>query len=169
MPILSIQTVQAGLVGVFPSLAYINTNDTLAEALATGYLNNEVAAGYSFQMPCMACVTTRDTPSSQPRVNWLYVSHVGKNWSLIPSDLVSSTTPLQVKSVVAAAAAGGSAAQSFTDDFCTTDSNVQGTWVTQTTPGQIVTIVPGNGSFVVTSTTNVGAGTFSYTITNEGL
>jgi hypothetical protein len=70
-----------------------------------------------------------------------------------------------MKSVAAAAAAGGAAAQSFTDAFCTTGSVVIGNWVTQTTPEQVVTIVPGNGSFIVTSTGDAGAGTFSYIIT----
>lgn len=78
--------------------------------------------------------------------------------------LVVSTVPNQLKSVHAAAAAGGAAAQSFTDAFCTTTSVVIGNWVTQATPAEVITIVPGAGSFVVTSTTNAGAGTFSYII-----
>jgi hypothetical protein len=70
-----------------------------------------------------------------------------------------------MKSVAGAAAAGGAAAQSFTDAFCTAGSVVIGNWVTQTNPGEVVTIVPGAGSFVVTSTADIGAGTFSYIIT----
>ena len=54
--------------------------------------------------------------------------------------------------------------QSFTDTFCTATSVVIGNWVTQTNPAEVVKIVPGVGSFVVTSTADVGAGTFSYII-----
>jgi len=78
--------------------------------------------------------------------------------------IVVSTAPLKEKMVIGAAAAGGAAAQSFTDAFCTSSSLVVGNWVTQTNPGQIVKIVPGNGSFVVTSTVDIGVGTFSYKI-----
>ena len=70
-----------------------------------------------------------------------------------------------MKSVYAAAAAGGNAAQAFTDAFCTTGSVVIGNWVTQANAEEVVKIVPANGSFTVTSTGDVGAGTFSYIIT----
>ncbi len=79
--------------------------------------------------------------------------------------LLVSTTPLRSKYVVAAAAAGGAAAQSFTDAFCTSASHVVGNWVTQANAASVLTIVAGNGSFVVTSSANAGVGTFSYTIT----
>lgn len=78
--------------------------------------------------------------------------------------LVVATTPIRMKAVDAAAAAGGAAAQSFTDAFCTSTSVVIGNWVTQTNAVEVVKIVPGNGSFVVTSTADAGAGTFSYLI-----
>ena len=79
-------------------------------------------------------------------------------------DFVVSTAAVRMKSVAAAAAAGGAAAQSFTDAFCTSGSVVIGNWVTQTNPAMVVKIVPGNGSFVVTSDTDAGVGTFSYII-----
>lgn len=78
--------------------------------------------------------------------------------------IVVSTTPIRTKTVFGATAAGGAAAQSFTDSFCTASSVVLGDWVTQTNPGNKLTIVPGAGSFVVTSSVDIGAGTFSYTI-----
>lgn len=78
-----------------------------------------------------------------------------------------STAPIKVKSVAAAAAAGGSAAQSFTDAFCTSSSNVIGNWNTQANAASVLTIVPGNGSFVVTSTADAGVGTFNYVIINS--
>ena len=79
-------------------------------------------------------------------------------------DIVVSTAAVRMKSVAAAAAAGGAAAQSFTDTFSTTGSVIIGNWVTQTTPVEVIKIVPGNGSFVVTSTGDAGVGTFSYVI-----
>lgn len=78
--------------------------------------------------------------------------------------VVVSTAAVRMKSVAAAAAAGGAAAQSFTDAFCTSGSVVIGNWVTQANAGEVVKIVPGNGSFVVTSTADIGVGTFSYII-----
>lgn len=79
--------------------------------------------------------------------------------------IVVSTAAVRLKSVAAAAAAGGAAAQSFTDAFCTSGSNVIGNWNTQTTPASVLKIVPGNGSFVVTSSADAGVGTFNYIIT----
>ncbi len=78
--------------------------------------------------------------------------------------IVVSTAAVRMKSVQAAVAAGGAAAQSFTDAFCTSTSVVIGNWVTQANAASVLTIVPGNGSFVVTSTADAGAGTFSYII-----
>ena len=78
--------------------------------------------------------------------------------------IVVSTAAVRMKSVDAAAAAGGAAAQSFTDAFCTTTSVVIGNWVTQANAASVLKIVPGNGSFVVTSSADAGVGTFSYII-----
>jgi hypothetical protein len=75
-----------------------------------------------------------------------------------------STSPIKIKSVAGAAAAGGAAAQSFTDAFCTAGSNVIGNWNTQTNAASVLKIVPGNGSFVVTSSADAGVGTFNYII-----
>lgn len=79
-------------------------------------------------------------------------------------NIVVSQGPVRMKSVLSAAAAGGAAAQSFTDAFCASTSVVIGNWVTQANPASVLTIVPGTGSFVVTSSANAGAGTFSYII-----
>lgn len=83
MPILSVTPGQTGLVGVFPSLAYIETNDPLATVLVTGYLNHEVQNGISFQLPCIASVSTKETPTSASRIGWFAISHSGANWSLV--------------------------------------------------------------------------------------
>jgi len=78
--------------------------------------------------------------------------------------VVVSTAAVRMKSVAAAAAAGGAAAQSFTDTFCTAGSNVIGNWNTQANAASVLKIVPGNGSFVVTSSADAGVGTFNYII-----
>lgn len=79
--------------------------------------------------------------------------------------LVVATSAIRMKSVAGAAAAGGAAAQSFTDAFCTSSSNVVGNWNTQANAASVLQIVPGNGSFVVTSSADAGVGTFNYIIT----
>ncbi len=79
--------------------------------------------------------------------------------------LVAATTAIVMKSVAGAAAAGGAAAQSFTDAFCTSGSNVVGNWNTQANAASVLKIVPGTGSFVVTSSADAGVGTFNYIIT----
>ena len=78
--------------------------------------------------------------------------------------LLVSTTALRTKIVAGAAAAGGAAAQSFTDAFCTSASCVIGNWNTQANAASVLKIVPGNGSFVVTSSADAGIGTFNYII-----
>jgi hypothetical protein len=83
MGIINVQAVQSGLVGVLPSLAYIYTDDTIAEVTTTGYLNKEVANGLQISLPCIAAVSTKATPTSAPQVGWYQVSHVGANWSLV--------------------------------------------------------------------------------------
>jgi hypothetical protein len=83
MGIINVTPGQVGLVGVLPSIAYINTDDTIAEVITTGYLNKEVANGLQISLPCIAAVSTKATPTSQPQVGWYQVSHVGANWSLV--------------------------------------------------------------------------------------
>lgn len=95
MSIISINTIQTGLVGVLPSISYINTSDTLATVLGTGYLNHEVQTGYSFSLPCIAAVSTLATPTSLPQVGWFTVQHSGVNWNLVattnPGDVTLPT------------------------------------------------------------------------------
>ncbi len=78
--------------------------------------------------------------------------------------IVANATQGLMKSVTAAAAAGGNAAQSFTDTFCTATSTVVGNWNTQANAASVLKIVPGVGSFVVTSSADAGVGTFGYII-----
>lgn len=83
MPIINVTSVTSGLVGVLPSLAYINTSDTIAAVQVTGYLNKEVANGAIFSLPCMALVSSQTTPQAAQDVTWFEVQHVAGNWSLV--------------------------------------------------------------------------------------
>lgn len=82
MAIINVTAGQTGLVDVLPSIAYINTTDTLAQATTAGYLNKEVMNGVQFNLPCIAVVSTKATPTSVPQVGWYEVQHIGANWSL---------------------------------------------------------------------------------------
>ena len=109
MPILNIQSSQAGLTGVLPALAYINTNDTEAQVLATGYLNQAVRSGLaSFSSPCMCCVSTVNSAGAQPDVGWYELSYSAGNWSLVSTenaapavfaDTTSSATPGTIRAL----------------------------------------------------------------------
>ncbi len=263
MPILNIITSQAGLTGVLPSVAYIQTSDPISTVVTAGYLTKSVQSGLvSFSMPCLATVSTIESAGAAPVVGTYNVSYANGAWSLTdtagggsvtlptianhiavytntsgglsedattainggniqaglsgtagaiysyPSTaskgkfiyaavantgntdvtisnaahgqatvyslgdigastggVVVATSAIRMKSVAGAAAAGGAAAQSFTDTFCTSASNVVGNWNTQANAASVLKIVPGNGSFVVTSSADAGVGTFNYIIT----
>lgn len=91
MPILSINLNVTGTIGVKPRIVYIDTNDTLVQVTATGYLNQSVQEGFSFNEDDMALVSTRTTPSSTSiQVGWLEISKSGENWSLVPTNTPGS-------------------------------------------------------------------------------
>ncbi len=60
MAILDVVTSQTGLVGVLPSIPYINTNDIQTTVLTAGYLNSVASQGYIFNNRQMALVYTTD-------------------------------------------------------------------------------------------------------------
>lgn len=61
MAILNIQTQQPpGLAGINPAFIYIETNDTLAEVLTTGYLTDSALQGFVFLNSQSALVLTTD-------------------------------------------------------------------------------------------------------------
>lgn len=139
--------IQAGLSGTAGTVA------SFPATLANGSLVlSALNAGGAFITTIRNSVMGQSTVYSLPDIN------------AATGGIVVSTAAVRMKSVAAAVAAGGAAAQSFTDAFCTSGSVVIGNWVTQATPAEVITIVPGNGSFVVTSTADAGAGTFSYII-----
>lgn len=93
MTILNIAFVETGLVGVKPNLCLIETNNTLAQVTATGFLNEAVAQGNQFSDSTMACVVTKTSPSAaSAQVGWLEVQKSGANWNLVPTGAPGSVT-----------------------------------------------------------------------------
>ena len=83
MSIINIQSSQAGLSGVLPSVAYIETSDTIAEVVTAGYLNQSVQSGLaSFSMPCMALVSTVASAGAQPIAGWYTLAYAAGVWTL---------------------------------------------------------------------------------------
>ena len=114
MAILNIVTYPTGLVDVNPSVAYIETNDTLATVLGTGYLNKAVQQGYTFNEAMMCCVSTKTTPSATSvQVAWLEVAKSGANWSLVSTN---STQPLATNQIFVGNASGVATAVAMSGD-----------------------------------------------------
>ena len=86
MPILSVDTSTTGLVGVLPSVIYINTNDTYATVTTSGYLNASKQQGQSYSNEQMALVYTTDQG-----VVWLAVEVSGSTYSLAAPDSPGET------------------------------------------------------------------------------
>ncbi len=91
---------------------------------------------------------------------------VGTSALVFDLGVVTSTTPLRMKSTSQnVTASTGTTARTFTDTFCTTSSIITGNWASQGSAASILTIAPGSGSFIVTSTADPVSGVLSYTIT----
>lgn len=88
MGIKNVKLDQAGLAGVKPRFIYIETDDTVADVQATGYLNSLVE-NFQFRLDeqMMALVSTKTSPGSSSSELALFdVSKSGNNWSLIAND-----------------------------------------------------------------------------------
>lgn len=99
MPIQNVQINQPGQSGVSPAIIYIETNNTLAEVTAPGYLNGIVSRfGTPLFEGNVALVTTKISPSAlSTQIGWLAVIRSGENWSLSPT-----TSPSDVNSIIGA-------------------------------------------------------------------
>ena len=95
MTVLSFQINYPGQAGVFPSEISIQTNNTLAEVLATGFLDHMVADNIPLQNGMMALVSTKPTPSSSTvHTSWLNVIFASGHWSLSPTAVAPSSITL---------------------------------------------------------------------------
>ncbi len=67
-----------------PKILFLDTNNTLAEVQATGFLNNLQAQGYGLSEKDIALVVTKATEdATSAETVWLDISVSGQNWSLI--------------------------------------------------------------------------------------
>lgn len=87
------------------------------------------------------------------------VSDIGQN----TGGIVVATSPIRMKSG-SATVPSGLTNNVITDAFCTSSSNVIGNFSSQASPASVLTITPGNGSFVVTCSAVPGNFTFNYII-----
>ena len=159
---------------------FSNTTGTLVDDVATAINGGNIQAGLSGTAGTLASFPSTAAKGSlkvaavantgDTAVTISNAAHGQASVYTIPDvgaatgGILVSTTALRTKIVAGAAAAGGAAAQSFTDAFCTSASCVIGNWNTQTNAASVLKIVPGNGSFVVTSSADAGVGTFNYII-----
>ena len=85
MPILNLHAVTTGLVGVSPSIAYLLTNDTIAEVTTAGYLNDTQNNLQQLSETTACLVSTKTSESaSSAQLGWFDVSYDSstQNWSL---------------------------------------------------------------------------------------
>lgn len=72
-----------GEVGTFPQFLRIQTNLTVAQITASGYLNRVVKEGISLSPYYMAIVATVSSATSASTVGFYNVVQSSGNWSLI--------------------------------------------------------------------------------------
>lgn len=90
MTILNFLLNEIGNTGNLPRFIFLNTNNTVAQVTATGYLNKFVAQGNKLSESDMAVVATRATPSATTvAVNLFNVTFAAGQWSL-----TANSTPL---------------------------------------------------------------------------
>lgn len=86
MTVLSFTVNDAGQAGVFPSQMRIETNNTLAEVLAVGFLDHMFAENVPLQNGMMALVSTKPSPNSAiVQTSWLAIKFASGHWTLTPT------------------------------------------------------------------------------------
>lgn len=83
MSILNAKLDQAGLADVFPRWIYLETDNTVAEVSATGYLNSLDKQLYPISDKMKALVSVKDSPNDrESRVVIMEVTQSGDDWSI---------------------------------------------------------------------------------------
>lgn len=94
MAILSVQANEQGQSGIVPAIKRIETNNTVAEITAAGYLNDAVKKGIiSLSETDIVLVTTSTVSGAAPsETGWYEVSYSAGNWSLVAPAAPGSVT-----------------------------------------------------------------------------
>jgi len=93
MAILNYQLQTIGQSGSLPAIIYINTNNTIAEVTAAGYLNPLVAQGNALNEQMIALVGTKTSPNDiDSEVNWYRVDIAAGVYSLVSTSAAGSVT-----------------------------------------------------------------------------
>jgi hypothetical protein len=95
MTILSFNINEPGQAGVFPSMIRIQTNNTLAQVLVTGFLDEMFSENVPLQNGMMALVSTKPSVnSSVVNTSWLEVKFASGHWTLTPTAVAPSSIAL---------------------------------------------------------------------------
>ena len=161
MPIINITPGQAGLVGVLPSLAFIETDDPIATILTAGYLNKAVQGGLQLSYPCMAIVSSQESPGALINTQMLQIVSNGVNSTVI---IPSGNVDPGIVNHLAIYGVGGKTVSAFSaqnSSVLGSDATGIPAWLGPMTNGQI--IIGSNGAIPVATTLTAGA---NITITN---
>jgi len=154
MTVLSFNINYPGQAGVFPNEISIQTNNTLDEVMAVGYLDHMFAENVPIENGMMALVSTKPAPNS-PVTNTvsLQITFASGRWSLKPSLI----NPMKVATT--AAYAGGGTSHAFAATGLTSSSIVTANILTSTNSVSITKVVPSANTLTITFSADPGAGT----------
>lgn len=121
MAIKNIKIHTTGLIDIAPRIIYIDTDSTLSQVTATGFLNDIVNnQGIVLKESDMALVSTKTSPSATTtQVAWLEVSKSGENWSLVASN---TTLPLSSANIFVGNASGVATGVAMSGDVAINNS-----------------------------------------------
>lgn len=142
-----------GADNIKPRIDYIETNNTPAEVVATGFLNEAVQQGNQFADGDMVLVSTKSSPSAIPtQSNWYAVAKVGTDTSLVAplnSNIIAGKT--------ADIGGGGAGAITVAVSRLTASSVVVATIESSTNTVAVAKVVAGAGEFDITFDGDPGA------------
>jgi hypothetical protein len=122
MGIKSVKINSIGQSDVRPSIIYIDSDDTVAEVTASGYLT-KIASQFSLSEDAMALVSTKTSPAAtSTQVAWMELSKSAAGaWSLVPSE---TTLPLDSAKIFVGNASGVAAEVSMSGDATISNTGV---------------------------------------------
>jgi hypothetical protein len=93
MTILAFTRDGLGLTGVEPGTIRVQTDDTIAEVTASGYLNGvRKKFNIALRETDLAFVVTKESASAEPEVGIYKVTETSGNWSLVPNGTPGEVT-----------------------------------------------------------------------------